>query len=137
MLAHTPGDASVGGLGLDVGNGLGIGAGADRVLVVVVHLDLDAAILAQRVHEGRDGAVAATLDLAPDAVLLDRRGELAHLGRVRVGHRAMLDEGEGPVRRSGGRSEEHTSALQSLTRSSYAAVCLKKQLKPIHTVNYA
>src|SRR3546814_3051054 len=56
MLAHTPGDASVGGLGLDVGNGLGIGAGADRVLVVVVHLDLDAAILAQRVHEGRDGA---------------------------------------------------------------------------------
>src|SRR3546814_10102293 len=116
MLAHTPGDASVGGLGLDVGNGRGIGAGADRVLVVVVHLDLDAAILAQRVHEGRDGAVAATLDLAPDAVLLDRRGELAHLGRVSVGHRAMLDEGEGPVRRS----DTHTSQLQSLMRISYA-----------------
>src|SRR3546814_21201378 len=65
MLAHTPGDASVGGLGLDVGNCLGIGAGADRVLVVVAHLDLAAAILAPRVHAGRDGAVAAPLDTAP------------------------------------------------------------------------
>src|SRR3546814_16438202 len=101
MLAHTPGDASVGGLGLDVGNGLGIGAGADRVLVVVVHLDLDAAILAQRVHEGRDGAVAATLDPATAAVLPDRRGEFATLGRVAVGHRPILDAGRGPVRAHG------------------------------------
>src|SRR3546814_1970541 len=32
-----------------------------------------------------------------------------------------------------GRSEEHTSALQSLMRSSYAVFCLKKKIK--HTRN--
>src|SRR3546814_9663786 len=32
-----------------------------------------------------------------------------------------------PVRMPGGRSEEHTSALQSLMRISYAVSCLKKK----------
>src|SRR3546814_7978534 len=31
-----------------------------------------------------------------------------------------------------GRSEEHTSELQSLMRISYAVFCLKKKNKPIH-----
>src|SRR3546814_5634727 len=31
------------------------------------------------------------------------------------------------------RSEEHTSALQSLMSISYAGLCLKKKKKPIHT----
>src|SRR3546814_953114 len=31
---------------------------------------------------------------------------------------------------AGGRSEEHTSELQSLMRNSYAVFCLKKKTKP-------
>src|SRR3546814_1103427 len=34
----------------------------------------------------------------------------------------------------GSRSEEHTSELQSLMRSSYAVFCLKKQKKQQHTI---
>src|SRR3546814_1295235 len=34
-----------------------------------------------------------------------------------------------------GRSEEHTSALQSLMRISYAVFCLKKKKKRKHTTN--
>src|SRR3546814_10845969 len=41
--------------------------------------------------------------------------------------------------RSGKRSEEHTSELQSLMRHSYAVFCLKKKtthkLKPQHTIS--
>src|SRR3546814_2654322 len=35
--------------------------------------------------------------------------------------------GRGPRRRAAGRSEEHTSELQSLMRISYAVFCLKKK----------
>src|SRR3546814_11090004 len=35
----------------------------------------------------------------------------------------------------GGRSEEHTSELQSLMRISYAVFCLKKKKKTIHHTN--
>src|SRR3546814_5566850 len=35
--------------------------------------------------------------------------------------------------RTGGRSEEHTSELQSLMRISYAVFCLKKKKRPSHT----
>src|SRR3546814_4528942 len=34
-----------------------------------------------------------------------------------------------------GRSEEHTSELQSLMRISYAVFCLKKKNKPLPTIN--
>src|SRR3546814_1162081 len=43
--------------------------------------------------------------------------------------------GDLPVRRSGlqsGRSEEHTSELQSLMRISYAVFCLKNKTKTNH-----
>src|SRR3546814_2458190 len=36
----------------------------------------------------------------------------------------------------GGRSEEHTSELQSLMRISYAVFCLKKKIKIIHCKQY-
>src|SRR3546814_7007740 len=45
----------------------------------------------------------------------------------------MKSEGEGKARRhilDGDRSEEHTSELQSLMRTSYAVLCLKKNKKP-------
>src|SRR3546814_1075712 len=34
------------------------------------------------------------------------------------------------------RSEEHTSELQSLMRTSYAVVCLKKQKPKLHMIDY-
>src|SRR3546814_12412281 len=61
---------------------------------------------------------------AGDQTLPRRRGD--HLLNERVDHR-VLHPGEiaaaGPV----GRSEEHTSELQSLMRISYAVFCLKKK----------
>src|SRR3546814_3062825 len=52
-------------------------------------------------------------------------GELAvvgqHLGRAREVHQELVD--------ALGRSEEHTSELQSLMRISYAVFCLKKKTK--------
>src|SRR3546814_10182953 len=44
---------------------------------------------------------------------------------------AVLDRYE---RRALGRSEEHTSELQSLMRISYAVFCLKKQTYPMNTL---
>src|SRR3546814_10319848 len=38
------------------------------------------------------------------------------------------DKGYGFVTPNGGRSEEHTSELQSLMRTSYAVFCLKKKI---------
>src|SRR3546814_9120402 len=57
-------------------------------------------------------------------------------GRRRSGHYAR--RGRGAPGCSGGRSEEHTSELQSLMRISYAVFCLKnkkitnKQLRQYH-----
>src|SRR3546814_1441532 len=42
---------------------------------------------------------------------------------------------DGSNRRTGARSEEHTSELQSLMRSSYAVCCLKKKIKPLISNN--
>src|SRR3546814_6726866 len=45
--------------------------------------------------------------------------------------------GKGQARgNSGLRSEEHTSELQSLMRTSYAVFCLKKKNNKIHTTRY-
>src|SRR3546814_6575050 len=57
---------------------------------------------------------------------------LAHGGKVPAGshrrHAALRHLRISP----GIRSEEHTSELQSLMRSSYAVFCLKKNIKPKH-----
>src|SRR3546814_3427100 len=63
-------------------------------------------------------AIAAHQDLALIAKLREQAGE-----RRRAGQRQF------PV----GRSEEHTSELQSLMRISYAVFCLKKKKKHTHT----
>src|SRR3546814_9648148 len=44
----------------------------------------------------------------------------------RPGHLARLEKTLAPLRKTLGRSEEHTSELQSLMRISYAVFCLKK-----------
>src|SRR3546814_1934750 len=41
----------------------------------------------------------------------------------------------GPLRGGGGRSEEHTSELQSLMRISYAVFCLKKKKTKANLLN--
>src|SRR3546814_320704 len=70
--------------------------------------------------------------------MADRQGDAeAQLERRRQDHRLDReeDEGEGGVDCRGdrraeiARSEEHTSELQSLMRSSYAVFCLKKKTK--------
>src|SRR3546814_1841989 len=58
---------------------------------------------------------------------------LHSLANLRSGHdRDMAVEAR---RGEGGRSEEHTSELQSLMRTSYAVFCLKKK-KKIRTPNH-
>src|SRR3546814_4763255 len=63
--------------------------------------------------------------------LFDLEREL--LRRLAEGHAAKLGElvTEGVDQRIAGRSEEHTSELQSLMRISYAVFCLKKKKKHI------
>src|SRR3546814_6695088 len=56
-------------------------------------------------------------------VVTNRRRTAISPGRKKLGER------ESGLKRSLGRSEEHTSELQSLMRISYAVVCLKKQNK--------
>src|SRR3546814_7090144 len=48
---------------------------------------------------------------------------------------ASTEQGRNPMRRGSGRSEEHTSELQSLMRISYAVFCLKKKNKTNTTPN--
>src|SRR3546814_8238816 len=51
---------------------------------------------------------------------------------IRTAPASALRAGDGPDRRTRGRSEEHTSELQSLMRISYAVFCLKKKTKQYH-----
>src|SRR3546814_2012981 len=53
-------------------------------------------------------------------------------GQRMSARRTAPQAGHGAFRRQQGRSEEHTSELQSLMRISYAVFCLKKK-KPTHT----
>src|SRR3546814_3151289 len=76
------------------------------------------------VHEGGD-----TVDVrvvGEDAGLVEGLGDVAGNGRGAV-HRGedadVVARAGAPVRRS----EEHTSELQSLMRTSYAVFCLKKK----------
>src|SRR3546814_10410300 len=70
-------------------------------------------------------------DLSRDARRSDRHDP--HQGCVslpcrRTGASARLDQTDAPAElRAAGRSEEHTSELQSLMRISYAVFCLKKK----------
>src|SRR3546814_7368735 len=75
---------------------------------------------------GRGGAGKAVADPGRGC-----RAVLRHLPavpvrtRARHGHAAFLGRSDPPVAGQG-RSEEHTSELQSLMRISYAVFCLKK-----------
>src|SRR3546814_9366963 len=72
------------------------------------------------VHLGAHG-VAAHQDRLQDALLPDGLDQRAHLLVVEAAPRLEAAGRELPDR-----SEEHTSELQSLMRTSYAVFCLKK-----------
>src|SRR3546814_5186259 len=87
----------------------------------------------------QDRALGTRLDVDPDDLALPRpaRGcpQSARTGVARAGGTPRrLSREQGPRRCRGGgglalfrRSEEHTSELQSLMRTSYAVFCLTKQ----------
>src|SRR3546814_1634317 len=95
-------------------------------------------------HTGRDAAadIAARLERRVLTDLRDRDlGQHGEVGEGRAAHvmedrLPLVAEAAGAVRHHAlalGRSEEHTSELQSLMRISYAVFCLKKtkdKLKP-------
>src|SRR3546814_10336026 len=77
--------------------------------------------------------VAKTEEIAKDdrlALLFRQRGELVlQLRQLRARARLLLESGRG-------RSEEHTSELQSLMRISYAVFCLKKNRSQNYVTTY-
>src|SRR3546814_3967586 len=66
--------------------------------------------------------------LFPDTTLFRSREGPVGDGGPRHRHRALGEgEGDDEAEQPAARSEEHTSELQSLMRSSYAVFCLKKK----------
>src|SRR3546814_2641701 len=65
----------------------------------------------------------ARLQFLPDRFELGPIGGLGGLAALVLGARCVAGDGD--------RSEEHTSELQSLMRSSYAVFCLKKKKQEI------
>src|SRR3546814_8625690 len=57
------------------------------------------------------------------------------IGFVRQGQPVTVKVESFPYTRYGYRSEEHTSELQSLMRTSYAVFCLKKKIKTKHIIH--
>src|SRR3546814_4439499 len=68
-------------------------------------------------HRLHDGAVLLAHDLGQEGEML--------------AHQMVGTSVTDPLVERGGRSEEHTSELQSLMRISYAVFCLKKKKKKI------
>src|SRR3546814_2357835 len=67
--------------------------------------------------------VSAGIVVAEDAL----EAVVLGAGHARVGTRRERERGTAPLLADEGRSEEHTSELQSLMRISYAVFCLKKK----------
>src|SRR3546814_8804547 len=77
--------------------------------------------------------VAARRDLEALAhVAVDPDGDRAALGG---GFECEQFHGSGVSNRESGRSEEHTSELQTLKRNTYAVFCLKKKTYNISDIN--
>src|SRR3546814_10048721 len=98
----------------------------DAAAVITV-LVLLGQVLELRARETTSGAIRALLDLTPKLarrVRSDGSDEEVALEDVAVGDMLRIRPGEKvPV----DRSEDHTSELQSLMRTSYAVFCLKKK----------
>src|SRR3546814_8658475 len=84
------------------------------------------------------GNTVPGIGLSPDKMLLGRAFAYNDAQRNRIGtnfHQLPVNQPKVPVNSymMDGRSEEHTSELQSLMRISYAVFCLKKKNKKIRT----
>src|SRR3546814_2664799 len=91
------------------------------VRVVHRYRDLDAVV--GQANDSPYGLAASVWTRSfSDAHRLSRRIEA---GTVWINTHSMFD----PALTIGGRSEEHTSELQSLMRISYAVFCLKKKIR--------
>src|SRR3546814_3888452 len=101
--------------------------------------DLAAATIFGRTEDGMAGVSAFLSNVPPgvanalrgpiEGVLTARTGNLLWFGAV-VGlwtTGSLIETIRDILRRAYGRSEEHTSELQSLMRNSYAVFCLKKK----------
>src|SRR3546814_9635694 len=62
-----------------------------------------------------------------DSIFTDQRQFLEHMAQQRPDQKGYLFLPGTQVDLDSGRSEEHTSELQPLMRTSYAVCCLKKQ----------
>src|SRR3546814_10595101 len=76
-----------------------------------------------RVRAARDRAASAPSRLQP----FPRKGVRPRAARLRAASRRSDRRRHAPRASQGLRSEEHTSELQSLIRTSYAVFCLKKK----------
>src|SRR3546814_10097296 len=88
----------------------------------------EAEVEAARIAAAQAEAVKATFAAMANDPVLRRKREAQELRR-RFGLGYVEDEHYGRVIGLLKRSEEHTSELQSLMRTSYAVFCLKKQNK--------
>src|SRR3546814_7105352 len=88
--------------------------------------DLVSGVILDALGLGR--ARIAALIGRDDEMVGGERGDLVPPGAMRFGETVEQDDRRrGGI--AGGRSEEHTSELQSLMRISYAVFCLKKKKK--------
>src|SRR3546814_3866867 len=74
----------------------------------------------------RPEALSRAVEAAPAWHIRSSPAGGVRVARLR-GTAARATRTPGALRRAGGRSEEHTSELQSLMRTSYAVFCLKKK----------
>src|SRR3546814_4370708 len=109
--------------------GAGPGQEGDRDLAVA-QVHAGGAHADQRGRQGRQPAAARGGGGVDDHVELAERAQVLVVARMHVlGQAQLVDQGVGAG--AVARSEEHTSELQSLMRTSYAVFCLKKKKKII------
>src|SRR3546814_5209081 len=94
---------------------------------LAVRLPVIAAYVAQRQPADDGDAMVHALAVGDDVLIAER---LEH----GLGKQAAFDLGFLKAQ-DVGRSEEHTSELQSLMRISYAVFCLKKKKRTVHTTS--
>src|SRR3546814_5147998 len=98
--------------------------------------------IGKSLHPHNFGAILSDIDAAGDARPFELAWRLVSLGlplsparqgrrakRGRNNPQALVRQAQGHWRNEDRKSEEHTSELQSLMRSTYAVFCLKKKKK--------
>src|SRR3546814_4891723 len=120
MMFEIPSNALLADEFLDMFDGFSIGS--NDMTQLTLGLDRDSAIVASLFDE-RDPAVKKMLSMA----ISTARAKGKYIGICGQGPSDHPDLAQWLMEQ--GRSEEHTSELQSLMRISYAVFCLKKKKK--------